>query len=176
MAVAEPVQPLRASPVVRPGNDGHTLGGELVGQVAHQLGFGPVVPQLLRQVVEPAVAGGLHQRFTASGSSWIMWTPQNTQVAETARADRGSTPCCARHDRSSLWVMSKQTTGAEPLRSLGIAVLIASVSTERVGRPVRSFRVADPIWHRHSVTVSACRWATFHSPPSRRYTWVARKV
>jgi hypothetical protein len=37
-------------------------------------------------------------------------------------------------------------------------------------------RVADVIWHRHSVTVSACRWATFHSPPSRRYTWVARKV
>ena len=30
--------------------------------------------------------------------------------------------------------------------------------------------------NRHSVTVSAWRWATFHSPPSRRYTWVARKV
>jgi hypothetical protein len=40
----------------------------------------------------------------------------------------------------------------------------------------RFCRVADVIWHRHSVTVSACRWATFHSPSSRRYTWVARKV
>lgn len=30
--------------------------------------------------------------------------------------------------------------------------------------------------HRHSVTVSACRWATFHLPPSRRYTWVARRT
>jgi hypothetical protein len=29
---------------------------------------------------------------------------------------------------------------------------------------------------RYSVRKSACRWATFHSPPSRRYTWVARKV
>ena len=28
----------------------------------------------------------------------------------------------------------------------------------------------------HSVTVSAWRWATFQSPPSRRYTWVARRV
>jgi AbiTii len=40
----------------------------------------------------------------------------------------------------------------------------------------RSSRVSGVIRHRHSVTVSACRWATFHSPPSRRYTWVARKV
>ena len=29
---------------------------------------------------------------------------------------------------------------------------------------------------RHSATVSPWRWATFHSPPSRRYTCVARKV
>lgn len=42
--------------------------------------------------------------------------------------------------------------------------------------PERPDLPADVIWHRHSVTVSACRWATFHSPPSRRYTWVARKV
>jgi hypothetical protein len=29
---------------------------------------------------------------------------------------------------------------------------------------------------RHSATVSPWRWATFHSPASRRYTCVARKV
>jgi hypothetical protein len=29
---------------------------------------------------------------------------------------------------------------------------------------------------RHSVTKSPWRWATFHSPSSRRYTCVARKV
>jgi hypothetical protein len=29
---------------------------------------------------------------------------------------------------------------------------------------------------RHSVTVSAWRWATFHSPSSRRYTCVARNL
>ena len=29
---------------------------------------------------------------------------------------------------------------------------------------------------RHSVTMSPWRWATFHSPSSRRYTCVARKV
>ncbi len=28
----------------------------------------------------------------------------------------------------------------------------------------------------HSATVSPWRWATFHSPPSRRYTCVARRV
>jgi hypothetical protein len=48
--------------------------------------------------------------------------------------------------------------------------------TRAHGRKCPTCRVADVIWHRHSVTVSACRWATFHSPPSRRYTWVARKV
>jgi hypothetical protein len=29
---------------------------------------------------------------------------------------------------------------------------------------------------RYSVRKSACRLATFYSPPSRRYTWVAGKV
>lgn len=34
-----------------------------------------------------------------------------------------------------------------------------------------------PVWRRrHLVTMSPWRWATFHSPSSRRYTWVARKV
>jgi hypothetical protein len=28
----------------------------------------------------------------------------------------------------------------------------------------------------HSARVSPCRWATFHAPLSRRYTWVARNV
>jgi hypothetical protein len=32
-------------------------------------------------------------------------------------------------------------------------------------REGRLCRVADVIWHRHSVTVLARRWATFHSPP-----------
>jgi hypothetical protein len=28
----------------------------------------------------------------------------------------------------------------------------------------------------YSLTMSPWRWATFHSPSSRRYTWVARRV
>ncbi len=33
-----------------------------------------------------------------------------------------------------------------------------------------------PMRSRHSLTISPWRWATFHSPSSRRYTCVARKV
>jgi len=53
-----------------------------------------------------------------------------------------------------------------------------ALGRERATLPLSalSCRAADVICHRHSVTVSACRWATFHSPSSRRYTWVARKV
>ena len=45
------------------------------------------------------------------------------------------------------------------------------------GRPEpRCDRHPAPRQDRHSVTVSPWRWATFHSPPSRRYTCVARRV
>jgi hypothetical protein len=47
------------------------------------------------------------------------------------------------------------------------------------GVDVTIFRGArDHGWGRdcHPVTVSPWRWATLHSPDSRRYTWVARSV
>jgi len=37
-------------------------------------------------------------------------------------------------------------------------------------------RVDASLTHPSSATVSPWRWATFHSPASRRYTWVALRV
>ena len=41
---------------------------------------------------------------------------------------------------------------------------------------MESLMTRSPLAARHSLTMSPWRWATFHSPSSRRYTCVARNV
>lgn len=61
VTVAEPVHSFHARAVVGLIDHGHTLAGEFIGQFLHAAGVLPFVAELLREVVEPAVAGGLHQ-------------------------------------------------------------------------------------------------------------------
>lgn len=74
--------------------------------------------------------------------------------------------------RRSLSHRAGRSRVAPPPRGFCFSSL-ASVSS-RFPEMHASFQ--ERAFDRHSTTVSPWRWATFHSPPSRRYTCVARKV
>jgi len=122
--------------------------------------------------------GGIDVAFLVAGAlTFIGWRANDYRVRWRRRPDpmprAGRSPPCSRSSTSAL-PSTRLTSSADPPLLLPSDLEHACAGVTALRRRRKQERALTTI--RHPATVSPWRWATRHSPSSRRYTWVARKV